>query len=89
MQLTLVTADAEVRHIMGSKDPLESLEGKSHCRVQDNSAGHFHLAESISHVQASGIWPALCHYHTELHSLHNRKQIVNVSKPVQTWLCHL
>ena len=74
----------------GSADPLESLEGKSHCRVQDNSAGHFHLAESIGHVEASGVWPALCHYHTELHSLHNTEHNVKCGgKPVQNWLCHL
>ena len=73
----------EVRRLMGCNDLLESLQGKSHCRVQDNSARDFHLAESIGHVQTSGVWPALCHHHTELDSLHNRKQEV-AGKLVQT-----
>ena len=48
---------------------LEGFQGKGNSRVQDDGAGHFHLAESIGHGQPGTVWAALCHHHTELHSL--------------------
>jgi len=56
-------------HRTHAEDLLEGFQGKGNSRVQDDGAGHFHLAESIGHCQPSTVWPPLCHHHTELYTL--------------------
>jgi len=59
---------------------LEGFQGKGHSRVQDDGAGHFHLAESIGHGEPCTIWAALCHHHAELHTLQGLCVVKNLLK---------